>query len=621
MDRATNRRAASHLRMTVRRLGLSALGLIVGCGLMLSFGAVSANALTIGTAQIATGSTALYGVACPTPTTCVTGGYSLSGPAGVIVDVTNASTGALGSTDSAGSGVQWHGVACSAANTCQAVGTAGAGTGAWDSIANGIPGPSMPFAPAANLGIACPGSTCEWVGQNAANVGTVYNEEGPGLVPVAGTSFLEGIACWAPGSCLAVGENAADVGVVVPIAGGVPGTAQAIAGTHNLEAIACASPTACVATGNSAATKGVVLPIAGGVPGSVITVTGATDLPGVTCFGGACLAVGSSGPTGVALPLAANGSLGTLQSVSGTTKLFGVACATNVSCVAVGQYQAPSNALSGVVVPLTLPHGYWLVGSDGGIFSFGNANFHGSVPGQLQPGQKLNQPVVGITPTVDDGGYWMVAADGGIFSFGDTQFYGSIPGMGLGAAGSNSPKRLNAPIVGMVPSVDDGGYFLVASDGGVFAFGDATFAGSCPGQPGGCSGAGVAVMPDASGKGYWLVTITGHVYSFGDASYLGAPGPQGSPVTSAVRTPDGGGYWILLANGAVYGYGDAIAYGGPTSSVSAGNPAHAIFADSDGQGYWVASANGTVFPYGDAPNDGSYTGTPLNGPIIAATGF
>ena len=66
---------------------------------------------------------------------------------------------------------------------------------------------------------------------------------------------------------------------------------------------------------------------------------------------------------------------------------------------------------------------------------------------------------------------------------------------------------------------------MVASDGGVFAFGDAHFAGSCPGI-GGCSGAAVAVVPDASGEGYWVVTQTGHVYTFGDAALLRSPGPQ-----------------------------------------------------------------------------------------------
>ena len=170
--------------------------------------------------------------------------------------------------------------------------------------------------------------------------------------------------------------------------------------------------------------------------------------------------------------------------------------------------------------PPPAPHGYWLVGSDGGIFTFGSAQFYGST-GTLH----LQRPVVGIVPTTDRAGYWLDASDGGIFAFGDAGFYGSIPGLGLSPAGSGRPRSLNAPIVGMVPSADGGGYFMVASDGGVFAFGDAHFAGSCPGI-GGCSGAAVAVMPDATGNGYWLVTQTGHVYTFGDAPYFGAPGPE-----------------------------------------------------------------------------------------------
>ena len=263
--------------------------------------------------------------------------------------------------------------------------------------------------------------------------------------------------------------------------------------------------------------------------------------------------------------------------------------------------------------PATTPHGYWLVGSDGGIFSFGSAGFHGSMGGI-----PLQRPMVGIAPTADRGGYWLDASDGGVFSFGDTQFYGSIPGLGLHPAGSGLPHSLNAAIVGMVPSHDQGGYLMVASDGGVFAFGDARFAGSCPGI-GGCAGAAVAVMPDASGNGYWLITSTGNVYAFGDANYFGAPGH--GTVTSAVATPDGKGYWVLLSDGEVFPYGDAASFGSPSSSnFNNANPATAIFATSDGAGYWVASALGAVFNFGDAPNDGGMAGTHLNGSIIAASG-
>ena len=32
---------------------------------------------------------------------------------------------------------------------------------------------------------------------------------------------------------------------------------------------------------------------------------------------------------------------------------------------------------------------------------------------------RLNKPVVGMASTPDGAGYWLVAADGGIFAFGD----------------------------------------------------------------------------------------------------------------------------------------------------------------------------------------------------------
>jgi hypothetical protein len=262
-------------------------------------------------------------------------------------------------------------------------------------------------------------------------------------------------------------------------------------------------------------------------------------------------------------------------------------------------------------------HGYWLVGTDGGIFTFGAAQFYGST-GSLA----LNRPVVGITPTADRRGYWLVASDGGIFSFGDTQFYGSIPGLGLSPAGTPGPHALNAPIVGAVPSADGLGYFMVGSDGGVFAFGDAKFEGSCPALVGGCVGVAVAVAPDASGNGYWLVTNVGHVYAFGDAANLGSPGQQDAAITALSRTPDGKGYWILDANGRVFAYGDAASLGSvPNGGAGGLEPAVAIVATSSGNGFWVSNALGKVFTFGDAPNDGDTSTLHLNGSIIAAAGF
>ena len=74
---------------------------------------------------------------------------------------------------------------------------------------------------------------------------------------------------------------------------------------------------------------------------------------------------------------------------------------------------------------------------------------------------------VGMAATGDGGGYWVVASDGGVFSFGDARFFGSAGAL-----------HLNAPVVGMAATADGGGYWLVASDGGIFSFGDARFLGS-----------------------------------------------------------------------------------------------------------------------------------------------
>ena len=79
------------------------------------------------------------------------------------------------------------------------------------------------------------------------------------------------------------------------------------------------------------------------------------------------------------------------------------------------------------IVGTSTGHGYWIVGSDGGVFAFGDASFVGSLPGL---GVHVSN-VVGIVGTSTGHGYWMVGSDGGVFAFGDASFVGSLPGLGL----------------------------------------------------------------------------------------------------------------------------------------------------------------------------------------------
>ncbi len=179
------------------------------------------------------------------------------------------------------------------------------------------------------------------------------------------------------------------------------------------------------------------------------------------------------------------------------------------------------------------PPAYWLMGVDGGVFTFGDAGFYGSLASSATAA-----PSVCMASAPDGHGYWLVGSDGGVFTFGDAGFYGSL---------AMTPHA--APVVGLAPTPTGHGYWLVGPDGGVFTFGDAGFEGSAanlsPAAPvvavagvGGSSGCLGAAMPSRlavpagsgpAGEGQWvpagrLVGSTAAVYTT-----VLRPYPGGSP--------------------------------------------------------------------------------------------
>ena len=166
-----------------------------------------------------------------------------------------------------------------------------------------------------------------------------------------------------------------------------------------------------------------------------------------------CVAVGDGGTTGESMApvvdgTADGGSTWTPeQSTVRPAQLAAVACEASGRCLVVGEQLTGSTS--------------------GGTFSFvdnnplvlvpiraGDAPFHGSMGGT-----HLNAPVVGMAADPATGGYWLVGADGGIFTFGGGEFFGSM---------GDAP--LNAPITAMAAVPGGGGYWQVASDGGIFSF-------------------------------------------------------------------------------------------------------------------------------------------------------
>ena len=217
--------------------------------------------------------------------------------------------------------------------------------------------------------------------------------------------------------------------------------------------------------------------------------------------------------------------------------------------------------------------GYWSVGADGSVHAFGSAMSHGSLTGTT-----LNAPIVGLAPTADQGGYWMAASDGGVFSFGDAVYHGSMGG-----------THLNAPIVGIAATPYEAA------------------------PPGGQS--------NPAGKGYWLVASDGGVFSFGDAHYYGSMGGKhlNAPIVGMAPTSDGHGYWLVAKDGGVFAFGSATFHGSMGGKML-NAPVTAINATPSGMGYRLVAKDGGVFDFGDARFYGSSGGTTLSAPVVSASG-
>ncbi len=202
------------------------------------------------------------------------------------------------------------------------------------------------------------------------------------------------------------------------------------------------------------------------------------------------------------------------------------------------------------------------------------------------------------------GGYRFVASDGGVFDFGAASFWGSTGSI-----------TLNKPVVGMASTPSTNGYWLVASDGGLFSYGDARFFGSMGGRPLNQPIVGMASTPD--GGGYWEVASDGGIFSFGNARFFGSTGGTrlNRPIVGMASTPDGAGYWLVASDGGIFAYGDAQFYGS-TGAIALNSPIVGMAPGPNGVGYWLVAADGGIFAYGSAQFYGSAGAIRLNKPVV-----
>jgi len=210
--------------------------------------------------------------------------------------------------------------------------------------------------------------------------------------------------------------------------------------------------------------------------------------------------------------------------------------------------------------------GYWLLGADGGVFSFGDAQFQGSLrsPDQaLATAEDLTEVqgilellryngevrAVDIVAVNESSGYWIVLANGRSIEFG-----------GAGRV-VQPPVELAAAAVQLVPNPAGEGMWLLAADGGIFGLLGAPYFGSVPGL-GVASQHSIAMMPSPAGDGYGIVDATGAIVGFGRFESRGASSERGLCSYGSIKTVvslGAAGYQVLTETGRIRATGDVSA--------------------------------------------------------------
>ena len=444
--------------------------------------------------------------------------------------------------------------------------------------------------------------------------------------------ILNGVSCTSSSACVAVGRYESDTNERTLIETW-DGTAWSIAVSPNasttmpnvLESVSCTSPRACTSVGyySDGSNDLTLVEAWDGTAWSITpspnpSTTGFNFLDGVSCtMPTRCVAVGGYGPKGDYLTLieAWDGTAWTVMvspnvPAAQSDGLDAVSCTSLTSCVAVGSHSDGSNDQTLVET--------W----DGTAWSITPSPNPSTSQSNYLAGVSCSSPAACaaagvsnngtndqtlILSAVSPGGYRLVASDGGVFAYGAAAFFGSAAAI-----------HLNQPVVGMAATHDGDGYWLVASDGGVFAYGDATFYGSAGAIHLNQPIVGMAATRD--GNGYWLVASDGGVFAYGDAVFYGSTGGSvlNKPVVGMAATQDGNGYWLVASDGGVFAYGDAT-FEGSGGGQTLVKPMVGMAFSPIGNGYWLVASDGGIFSYGDAPFLGSTGGQALTHPIVGLT--
>jgi trimeric autotransporter adhesin len=242
--------------------------------------------------------------------------------------------------------------------------------------------------------------------------------------------------------------------------------------------------------------------------------------------------------------------------------------------------------------------GYWMVGSDGAVYNFGDAGaYGGAIPA-------AGSSAVDLEPTPSGNGYWVVTDKGAVTTRGDAASFGSPAAAGL--AKGEVVTSLSATPTGM-------GYWIFTNKGRVINFGDATFYGDMSKVT--LNGPVLDSIPTTSGKGYYMVASDGGIFAFGDAKFYGSMGGKklNAPVQSLVPDGDGTGYWLVASDGGIFAF--QADFKGSMGGTKLNKPVTGMVRFADG--YLMVGEDGGIFDFSTKPFLGSLGANPPAHPIVS----
>ena len=245
-------------------------------------------------------------------------------------------------------------------------------------------------------------------------------------------------------------------------------------------------------------------------------------------------------------------------------------------------------------------NGYWMLGSDGKVFAFGEAKHLGA------PTLPAGISAADLETTPTGNGYWIVDSAGNVFAYGDAAFHGGVPGGQL-AAGETVTSLSSTP--------SGKGYWIFTNKGRAIRFGDATFFGDMSRVT--LAGPVLDSIPTPTGLGYYMVGSDGGIFAFGDAKFFGSMGGKklNAPVQSLVPDGDRVGYWLVASDGGIFAF-DAP-FKGSMGDRKLSKPVTGMVPYGDG--YMMVGEDGGIFNFSNKPFDGSLGGSPPAKPIVSVS--